>query len=510
MEHNRIRVMVVDDTAANRNLMEAFLRKLGFQSLTAKDGREAVEIFQREHPDMVLMDLMMPEMDGFEATRRIRKLQGDRWVPIVILSALNTEQDVVAGLEAEADDYLVKPISFAVFSAKLRTMVRLLAAQRNLEGALERISTITNAVIDGIITIDENGTLQSLNPAAARIFDYPAEDLIGQNVKVLMPEPHHSNHDGYLAHHRQTGEQRVIGTLREVMGRRRNGETFPLELGVNKVVMQDRTIYIGVVRDITERLRVQRELADNAARLQAYHDEQEREQELAKSIMARQVRKDWLDDPRIQHVVIPASHFSGDLVVAAHAGSRTYAMLADATGHGLAAALSVQPALSTFYQGATEGLPLAKLVAEINDALVSTLPVGRFVGAALLCLDRANGLGQIWVGGVPPVWLLDADGVVLERFESRNLPLGIVSSAENPSDPVDFALEAETQVVMCSDGVLEAVSRTGLDFGPERLQQVLAASAPESRLDTVRRALAAHLGGGQAHDDMSVLIVDSQ
>jgi PAS domain S-box-containing protein len=510
MEHNRIRVMVVDDTAANRNLMEAFLRKLGFQSMPAKDGREAVEIFQREHPDMILMDLMMPEMDGFEATRRIRKLQGDRWVPIVILSALNTEQDVVAGLEAEADDYLVKPISFAVFSAKLRTMVRLLSAQRSLESALGRISTITNAVIDGIITVGEDGLIQSANPAAARIFDYPEDDLVGRNVKVLMPEPHHSGHDNYLARHRETGEQRVIGTLREVVGRRRNGESFPLELGVNKVEMQDRTIFIGVVRDITERLRVQQELADNAARLQAYHDEQEREQELAKSIMARQIRNDWLDVAHIQHVVMPASHFSGDLVVAAHSGSRVYAMLADATGHGLAAAVSVQPALTSFYRGAVEGLALEDLLVQINDALVATLPVGRFVGAALLCLDRDTGRGELWVGGVPAVWLVDRAGMVIQSFASSNLPLGIVSSAESPFSPVEFHLGAGSQVVMCSDGVLEAVSRTGVDFGAERLQRALAAASPETRLASVTQALTDHLGGGQAHDDMSLLIVACQ
>src|SRR5574337_1719924 len=232
MEHNRIRVMVVDDTATNRNLMEAFLRKLGFQSFCARNGREAVELFARERPDLILMDLMMPEMDGFEATRRIRQAQGERWVPIIILSALNADQDVVAGLEAQADDYLVKPISFPVFAAKLRTMLRLLQAQRNLADALGRMATITNAVIDGIISIDEAGLIQSANPAAARIFGYSEAEMQGRNVNILMPEPHHSAHDGYLAHHRATSERKVIGQLREFTGRRKNGEIFPLELGV--------------------------------------------------------------------------------------------------------------------------------------------------------------------------------------------------------------------------------------------------------------------------------------
>lgn len=509
MEHNRIRVMVVDDTAVNRNLMEGFLRRLGFQSFSARDGQEAVQLFQQERPDMILMDLMMPVMDGFEATRRIRQAQGDRWVPIVILSALTSEKDMVAGLEAQADDYMAKPISFPVFAAKMRAMLRLLQAQRNLEDALGRMETITNAVIDGIISIDENGSIQSSNPAAAEIFGYSQGEMHGRNVNFLMPEPYHSAHDGYLAHFRATGERNVIGSLREVSGRRRNGEVFPLELGVSVVDLPDRRIFIGVVRDITERLRVRQELADNAARLQAYHDEQEREQELAQSIMVRQLRLEWLEDPRIDYAVIPASrHFSGDLVVAAHHNGTLYAMLADATGHGLAAALSAQPALSTFYRVAREGVSLAALVAEINDALTTTLPVGRFVGASILRIDQASRSGEIWVGGVPEALLLDGQGRVVGEFPSANLPLGIVSSGEIDLVTESFALGTGLQAVMYSDGVLDAISQTGVDFGPERLRDALRSRPGRARLGAVRDALASHLGGANAHDDMSLLFVD--
>ena len=110
-----LKVLVADDTAANRNMMEAFLRKLGFSCVTARDGREALQVFEQAQPDLVLMDLMMPEMDGFEATRLIRQQQGARWVPVVILSALSTEEDIIAGLDCGADDYLTKPIRSAVF-----------------------------------------------------------------------------------------------------------------------------------------------------------------------------------------------------------------------------------------------------------------------------------------------------------------------------------------------------------------------------------------------------------
>ncbi|MEZ5629025.1 MAG: response regulator, partial [Rhodocyclaceae bacterium] len=120
-------VLVVDDTAANRNLMAAFLAKLGHDVVFAVDGVDALERFEQRRPDMILMDLMMPRMDGFEATRRIRAAQGEAWTPIIIMSALNADADIVAGLDAGADDYLVKPVSFAVFAAKMRTIGRLQA-----------------------------------------------------------------------------------------------------------------------------------------------------------------------------------------------------------------------------------------------------------------------------------------------------------------------------------------------------------------------------------------------
>ncbi|HPR05898.1 MAG TPA: response regulator, partial [Denitromonas sp.] len=170
MSSAALTVLVVDDTSANRNLMAAFLAKLGHEAVFAVDGVEALERFEQRRPDMILMDLMMPRMDGFEATRLVRERQGAIWTPIVIMSALNTDADIVAGLDAGADDYLVKPVSFAVFAAKMRTIQRLLEMERRQRELLDRMHAISNAVIDGIITIDETGVIQSANPAACKMF----------------------------------------------------------------------------------------------------------------------------------------------------------------------------------------------------------------------------------------------------------------------------------------------------------------------------------------------------
>jgi PAS domain S-box-containing protein len=115
-------------------------------------------------------------------------------------------------------------------------------------------------VVDGIIVIDERGAIESFNTAAEHIFGYLAKEVLGRNVNMLMPEPFQSAHDGYLRSYLETGRQRIIGIGREVTGRRKDGSTFPMDLAVNPVFVGDKRCFTGIVRDISERKRMELEL----------------------------------------------------------------------------------------------------------------------------------------------------------------------------------------------------------------------------------------------------------
>lgn len=126
-----------------------------------------------------------------------------------------------------------------------------------LREQVQHTQAILDNVIDGIITIDERGTIASFNQAAERIFGYSPGQVIGRNIKMLMPEPFHGEHDGYLANYRATSVPRIIGIGREVVGQRSNGETFPMDLAVSEISHQGQRMFVGLARDITDRKRVE-------------------------------------------------------------------------------------------------------------------------------------------------------------------------------------------------------------------------------------------------------------
>lgn len=153
------------------------------------------------------------------------------------------------------------------FTGIVRDITERKRAELELREAEERMRSIVDHVVDGIISIDEHGTVESYNPASERIFGYLASEVVGKNVKLLMPEPFHGEHDGYLANYLRSGDAKVIGIGREVVGRRKDGSTFPMDLAVSEFHLGERRYFTGIVRDISERKRAESELRLSAQEL---------------------------------------------------------------------------------------------------------------------------------------------------------------------------------------------------------------------------------------------------
>lgn len=122
-------ILVADDSRVESALLCTVLKKAGYRTVAAFDGTEAVAAFNAQRPDIVLMDGIMPVMDGFAATAEIKRLSGDRWVPVVMISGLNETADVVRGIEAGADDFLSKPLNHDILAAKLKQLQKAIEAR---------------------------------------------------------------------------------------------------------------------------------------------------------------------------------------------------------------------------------------------------------------------------------------------------------------------------------------------------------------------------------------------
>lgn len=152
------------------------------------------------------------------------------------------------------------------------------------------VKAIIENAIDGIITINDRGIIETINPAACFLFGYSAEEVIAKNISILMPESDSSNHDQYLRRYQQTGEARMIGIGREVNGLKKDGSIFPFRLALNEVQFSGRIVYTGFIHDLTKEKQAEEKLREYSSRLETQVEE--RTHSLQKSLLELQRAKD--------------------------------------------------------------------------------------------------------------------------------------------------------------------------------------------------------------------------
>lgn len=363
-----LKVLLVDDEPINLAILESCLQVLGAQIFKALNGQEAIEVFQNEQPDMVLMDVMMPGMDGLEATREIKLQCGERWMPVVMVTSLYSDEDIVRGLEAGADDYLVKPVNFQILKSKIA------------------------------------------------------------NFALIV--------------------------------------------------------------------RQQQKLLD-------YRESAEAEGRLALQVMERLVHPMDLGE-KLQHWSLPTARFNGDVAVAGITpDGKLQAVLADGSGHGLAAALSIVPIIEVFYGMNVKGLTVEQIARELNKKLRKIMPTGRFVATLVFSIDSNKREIKAWNGGIPFVAFISKKGEMLYEWRSLNLPAGLQDDAQFEGSAELFQYNEEGFFFACTDGLLEAEDAAGKPVARERLLDWLNADVPD-KVGHVADQVLLHLGA-PAHDDMSFI-----
>jgi PAS domain S-box-containing protein len=272
-------LLSVDDNTHKLDIIIDFLEAEHFTILIARDGESALEKVRYGRPDLILLDVMMPGMDGFETCHRLKADPQTRDIPIIFMTALTGVKDKVKGFAVGAVDYITKPVQQEDVLARITTHLRLRQLSVDLHQELTRreqaetqFRQVVEAIPNAIVVIDETGKIVRVNRQTETLFGYPRAELVGQPIELLIPARFQPDHPHYRATYLAQPETRPMGHGRDLYGRHKDGREIPVEIGLSPIQTQEGTLILSVIVDITERKRAEEALETERYRLRTLID----------------------------------------------------------------------------------------------------------------------------------------------------------------------------------------------------------------------------------------------
>ena len=263
-------ILIVEDEAVVAADLAGKLERAGYRSVgIACDGEDAVETAKALVPDLVLMDIRLAgPIDGIKTAERI---QAFRNIPIVYLTAHSDMATLRRAAATEPFGYILKPFEERDVTTQIEIALFKHQAERRLRESEERYRKLVETAMDSIITFDHAGLILSCNAATEHMFGYRIEEMVGRNISILLPTWFTEGGDESPVD-AANRIMRLIGLWREVNGRRRQGDDFPVEIAVSESFANSEIRYTGILRDISERKRTEAELRWRAGLLAQTHD----------------------------------------------------------------------------------------------------------------------------------------------------------------------------------------------------------------------------------------------
>ncbi len=261
-------VLVVDDNAAKRLAVRAMLAPLGHAVVEVDSGRAALRAVLRRDFAVILMDVRMPTMDGYETAKLIRQRRQSERTPIIFFTAFGRDETETATAYAGgAVDFIFTPILADALRAKVSAFVDLFTQAQELQLSLASITALNTAlresevraravlqnVADGIVTAGDDGLIESFNRSARRLFGYREDEVVGQPLGIIIAPGHHDFSDPEQPGWSLLTARDIPADPIETMGCRKDGTCFPMEMGMSQMKIGERTFTIGCIRDISER-----------------------------------------------------------------------------------------------------------------------------------------------------------------------------------------------------------------------------------------------------------------
>jgi len=236
-----IQTLLVGPDDENRQILNQALEKRKHNVTIQKIENADLNIINEKNISLVVVSKINPESLAF--CRKLKNESAAKRMAIITVADKNEPQHLDEIIDAGVDQCIIESIYDEkrlhirlAFAEKLaREKVQQQITEQQLRESEAKARSILETTVDAIITINPEGIIRSFNKTAEKLFQYESSEVIGKNVKILMPEPYKTEHDDYINHYHQTGEKKVIGIGREVTGRRKDGTTFPMYLAVSEV-----------------------------------------------------------------------------------------------------------------------------------------------------------------------------------------------------------------------------------------------------------------------------------
>jgi diguanylate cyclase (GGDEF)-like protein/PAS domain S-box-containing protein len=243
-------VLIVDDAPAQLGLMRSMMLQQGYQTFVANSGERALAIAQRAQPDLVLLDIVLPGMDGMEVCRRLKAHPSTCNIPVIFMSARTETDDIVAAFDIGASDYIPKPLRLAEVCARVRAQLQFRRTSMSQQQQAERLRLIVDSMDEGLMVIEPSGRIQYTNPACDRYLGHVAGELAGSTLDdLLAPSVAQEYLDLFSQSVRDPSSPNSRGA-REVLIRQRDGTLRAMDFTLTPM-QADQPLFVALLHDIT-------------------------------------------------------------------------------------------------------------------------------------------------------------------------------------------------------------------------------------------------------------------
>ena len=377
----RTRIMVVEDDEIQGELLTDILITEGYDVALATSGEMAVELYQSYEPDVILMDVVMRGISGYQAARMIKELCPETFVPIIFITSLDSLESVMSCLESGGVDCIVKPCNPIVLNQKIKTF-----------------------------------------------------------------------------------------------------------------------------KDISKLYRTVKEQRD---KLEVHTKYLESSYAVAEDVLNKVMQSNVLKSAAIKYFLSPIAIFNGDILLAAYRPTgELHVMLGDFTGHGISAAIGAIPVADIFYGMTGKGFSITEIIEEINTKVKRILPRGLFLAASLIEYNPDSRKMTVWNAGLPDLIFFDKSGVVRERAESKNFPLGVNSTVSLIHTMDVYQLNEGDRMLMLTDGLIEAKNECAEPYGMQRVLKALGEKSGPWKIDEIYDDFTSFVGDSAIADDITMIEID--